>query len=357
MKARKIISVLLAVLLAGSTACFAVFAADDVTETVSVSSGAVTVGNVKVENSLRAVEVRAQEESASVKVQGNVTLTNIENDELNGATAVAVDNYGYLAVADISGNVSLEGGNDVTGIMAYDGNARVGGNVSSKGGNYVTGVDARADEKTDVDISGSVSSEGYCATGVRVESYPNEHGGGDVNVKVGNGITATGKEPVTDTDYEGYGSGIDLYRGGGDINVEVNGDITATNDGKYATGMYLSDCYEELMSSTYGTNTIIVRGDVITDGYGIECYPLSGYSEDGTPLPGGTTDILIEGTMDAKKAGFATHPSGVEGPVVIIDTPDGVGGSEIINGGDYEAEEPETNVNLTIWKIKLNENG
>ena len=357
MKARRLISILLAILLACSTACFAAFAADDVTETVSVSSGAVTVGNVKVENSKRAVEVTAEEESASVKVQGNVTLTNINNEELNGATAVAVDSYGYLAAADISGNVSLEGGNDLMGIAVHDGNAKVGGNVSAKGGNYITAVAAYADEKTDVVVAGSASSEGYCATGVSVKSYPGENGGGEVNVKVG-GITATGKEPVTDTDYDGYGSGIDLYRGAGDINVEVIGNITATNNGGYATGVYLSDCYEELMSSTFGTNTIIVRGDVVSDGYGIECYPLSGYNEDGTPPSGGTTDILIEGTMDAKKAGFATYSAGgYEGPVVIIDTPDGIGGSEIINDGDYEAEEPETNVNLTVWKIKLNENG
>ena len=348
MKSRKIISILLALVMTASALGFYAFAAD-ITEPVSVESGSVTVSGVSVQNSERAVNVYAEVEDVTLTVTGNVSLDNTE-EETGDAIAVALFGEEGVATANITGNVSIKGGYYINGIRAYNAKATVGGNVTAEGEN-LSAIEAVADKKTDISVTGSVAATGFCATGLYLESFcDEEQNPAEVKVTVGNGITATGMEASDPSeDYDGYGSGIDLYRSAGNVTVEVTGDIVATNNGGYATAIYISNSYnhDEVMPETLGKNTIIVHGDLISDAYAIE---LS--SPRLMDSAGGTTDILVEGTIDAKESGFYTYGSDGFFVIDVPGTPDG------INPGETgEVEEPETGINLTVWKIKLNENG
>ena len=378
MKSKKIISIILALLMTASALGFSAFA-EDVTEPVKADPGNVTVdGNVNVVNESYAVYAQSIDRTdANVTVKGNVTLT--ISDPAYASEAAAVDIYGAdpncSATAYVTGDVSAKkagdtgaifalsavngeltvdgsayadgGASDATGIYSDDGNVTVGNDVKATGV-YSTGVAVYGgeDAKHTVEVKGPVYSSGEDATGVMLTTQPYTDAFPEIAATFGDGITTVSTATDAPSDDSYYSAvGINVDNNGGKITANIAGDITAKGPDSQSAGIYIGSMYmEQIDNAGDGTNSILVHGNVISDGYGIFKVPAMPTSpEEETPTV--VTDILVENEIDAANAGVMMFASPV---LVIPDFPD---------GNPATATDPGENLNLTVWKIKLNDRG
>lgn len=377
---------LMLMLLAGMPWCIA-SAEDDRTEPVVVNAGEnVTVGNITVDGSESAISVVANPteedaKDATVTVNGNVSLQHdsdavaIYAESVDGgqATATVKGNVkskasggnacGVLAgrnsdksttTVKVSGGVSSEGQDNSTGIMSYNSDVNVDSDVTATTGYYSTGVLARADQKATVSIKENVSASGNIATGLMVESYGDSDQTGDLSLTVGKNVTATSTASEEEEEI-GKSDGILLSNCGGNFTVDVKGDVKAkAPGGGQAAGLWIStktinnprvasvaqtprtlthnDDNQTTTSPTTEKNSILLHKNLISDGVGI-LRELSSEEMSGpidVPNRDNKVNVLVEEVLDAKDVGVLLR--------------------------EYSPTELDPNLNLTVWKIKLNDN-
>ena len=346
---------LMLMLLAGMPWCIA-SAEDDRTEPVVVNAGEnVTVGNVTVDGSERAISVVANPteedaKDATVTVNGNVSLQHdsnavaiyAESDDSGQATATVKGNVkskasggnacGVLAgrnsdksttTVKVSGGVSSEGQDDSTGIMSYNSDISIGADVTANG-TYSTGIRIRSDKQASVSVAGNVSASGNNVAGLAVESY--------------------GRYPI-------YADDSSLIANG-NFTVDVRGDVKAkAPDGGQAAGLWIStnnfvigeeeqptknlsdnQDNQPTISPNEKKNSILLHKNLISDGVGI-LRELSSEEMSGpidVPNRDNKVNVLVEEVLDAKDVGVLLR--------------------------EYSPTELDPNLNLTVWKIKLNDN-
>ena len=346
---------LMLMLLAGMPWCIA-SAEDDRTEPVVVNAGEnVTVGNVTVDGSESAISVVANPteedaKDATVTVNGNVSVQNdsdatalyAESDNGGQATATVKGNvkskasggnaYGVRAernsdksttTVKVSGGVSSEGQDDSTGIMSYNSDISIGADVTAEG-TYSTGMRIQSDKQASVSVAGNVSAFENNVAGLAVESY--------------------GRYPI-------YADDSSLIANG-NFTVDVKGDVKAkAPDGGQAAGLWISTnnsvvAEEEqptknlsdnqdnqpTISPNEKKNSILLHKNLISDGVGI-LHELSSEEMSGpidVPNRDNKVNVLVEEVLDAKDVGVLLR--------------------------EYSPTELDPNLNLTVWKIKLNDN-
>lgn len=346
---------LMLMLLAGMPWCIA-SAEDDRTEPVVVNAGEnVTVGNVTVDGSESAISVEANPteedaKDATVTVNGNVSVQNdsdatalyAESDNGGQATATVKGNvkskasggnaYGVRAernsdksttTVKVSGGVSSEGQDDSTGIMSYNSDISIGADVTANG-TYSTGIRIESDKQASVSVAGNVSASGNNVAGLAVESY--------------------GRYPI-------YADDSSLIANG-NFTVDVKGDVKAkAPDGGQAAGLRISTNNSVVVEEEQPTknlsdnqdnqptispnekkNSILLHKNLISDGVGI-LHELSSEEMSGpidVPNRDNKVNVLVEEVLDAKDVGVLLR--------------------------EYSPTELDPNLNLTVWKIKLNDN-
>lgn len=346
---------LMLMLLAGMPWCIA-SAEDDRTEPVVVNAGEnVTVGNVTVDGSERAISVVANPteedaKDATVTVNGNVSVQNdsdatalyAESDNGGQATATVKGNVKSKAsggnacgvraernsdksttTVKVSGGVSSEGQDNSAGIMSYNSDISIGADVTAKG-TYSTGIRIQSDKQASVSVAGNVSAFGNNVAGLAVESY--------------------GRYPI-------YADDSSLIANG-NFTVDVKGDVKAkAPDGGQAAGLWISTnnsvvAEEEqptknlsdnqdnqpTISPNEKKNSILLHKNLISDGVGI-LHELSSEEMSGpidVPNRDNKVNVLVEEVLDAKDVGVLLR--------------------------EYSPTELDPNLNLTVWKIKLNDN-
>lgn len=373
---------LMLMLLAGMPWCIA-SAEDDRTEPVVVNAGEnVTVGNVTVDGSESAISVVANPteedaKDATVTVNGNVSLQHdyyavaIYAESDNGGHATATINGDVKSASDenaqgieaksygntsnmtitVKGSVSSEGQDDSTGIMSYDSDISIGADVTANG-TYSTGIRIQSDKQASVSVAGNVSASGNNVAGLMVESYGDSDQTGDLSLTVGKNVTATSTASEEEI---GKSDGILLSNCGGNFTVDVGGNVTATApDGGQATGLCIStktidnlrvasvaqtprtlthnDDNQTTTSPTTEKNSILLHKNLISDGVGI-LRELSSEEMSGpidVPNRDNKVNVLVEEVLDAKDVGVLLR--------------------------EYSPTELDPNLNLTVWKIKLNDN-
>ena len=401
MKTRKSLCALFMVMLLvlSSLQGIASAAGSGVTKTVSAGFGDgmeqhVTVnGNVEVDNEINAVFVEAhapedaEDKNASVVVNGNVTFTNetsasavyVEGRNGNASAEISgdlsatsnesingVETWGHSfgngeASVTIGGSVTAESrSSNATGIDSDTGSVHVTGNVTAKGVSSAYGVESYSDNditiggnvnaeaetptgiyaysstQSNVDVKGSVSATGKHVTGLQLETYGGpgwtyiEGQGyvvselsGDLSVTVENGILATSTS--TETNGGDSANGISFYNDGGKLVANINGNVEANSASGDAIGV-LTDHSSNETGNRFGNgiSEILVHGNVISNGVGIA---LDTFGENTD------VNVLVENEIQAKKVGVA------------------------INRAWFADEESKTEPKLTVWKIKLNDNG
>lgn len=355
---------LMLMLLAGMPWCIA-SAEDDRTEPVVVNAGEnVTVGNVTVDGSESAISVEANPteedaKDATVTVNGNVSLQHdsnavaiyAESDNGGQATATVKGNVKSKAsggnacgvqaernsdksttTVKVSGGVSSEGQDDSTGIMSYDSDISIGADVTANG-TYSTGIRIQSDKQASVSVAGNVSASGNNVEGLAVKSYS--------------------RYPI-------YADAPSLIANG-NFTVDVRGDVKAkTPDGGQATGLCIStktinnpmvasvaqtprtlthnDDNQTTTSPTTEKNSILLHKNLISDGVGI-LRELSSEEMSGpidVPNRDNKVNVLVEGELDAKDVGILLR--------------------EYSTNDARISSQLDPNLNLTVWKIKLNDN-
>lgn len=406
MKAWKLLSVpLMFMLLSGMP--WSEICAADVTDTVTAEPGEhITIdGNVSVKDKDHAVHVTAQSEnveegaedkSASVTVNGDVSLANsatssaicieggenkasanvsgnvsakseayatgieLSSNANNGDVTASVTVGGDVSAEspeyatginsvygdiDVTGNITAKGGH-CGGLMFYSNKntATVGGNITSESDSDSTGAQIINDGTTKVDIKGGVFSKGESANGIVIldgmlgftHSTPSAEN--TFSLTVGNGITATSTKP---SEYDLRTSGLAIYDNGLEkLTADITGDVVAKSPDNNAVGI------QALMTRGIGYNSasdeqpsdILVHGNVISDGVGIEVTTFGSNAKINT---------LVEGTVNAKDVGVLLQ---------------GEADFPTYSTGYYENNPVATtgstpNLNLTVWKIVPNENG
>ena len=387
MKAQRFLCALLMSML---IACWPGNAWATVTQTVTAGFNEgqeqhVTVNdNVNVSNQINAVFVEAhapdeaEDKTASAKVNGNVTLTN-EGDmsvvyvegrngdasanitgDISGTAsggAIGIETWGHSyngsgeASVTAGGSVSAEslssnaagiksdyaGVNvteDVTakGKYAYgvesnnDKNLTIGGDIKSEGEITSAGMYAYSDKKTEIDVKGGVSSTGNYAKGLQIESssgYDLSVPGGDLSVTVGNGVQAV--ETGTNPEQRHGAVGISFNNGGRKLAANINGDVESKAANGGAIGIKTEHDNGETGSPFGdGSSEILVHGNVISDGIGVT---LDTFGENTD------VNVLVENEILAKTVGVS------------------------IGRTWFAEEDSDTEPELTVWKIGLNDNG
>ncbi len=402
MKTRKSLCALFMVMLLvlSSLQGIASAAGSGVTETVSAGFGDgmeqhVTVnGNVEVDNEINAVFVEAhapedaEDKNASVVVNGNVTFTNE-----TGASAVYVEGSNGNASAEISGDLSATSNDNIngvetwghsyngtgeasvtiggsvmaesrssnaTGIDSDTGSVHVTGDVTAKGVSSAHGVESYSDNditiggnvnaeaetptgiyaysstETKIDVKGSVSATGKHAAGLQLETYGGpawtyiegqgyvvSNLSGDLSVTVENVVIVSSSS--VESNEINSANGISFYNDGGKLVANINGDVVVKSASGDATGV-LTDHSGNETGNRFGNGTseILVHGNVISNGVGIA---LDTFGENTD------VNVLVENEIQAKKVGVA------------------------INRTWFADEGSETEPKLTVWKIKLNDEG
>lgn len=347
---------LMLMLLAGMPWCIA-SAEDDRTEPVAIEAGQnITIeSNVAVSQAPNAISVFAYppevgDKDATVTVNGNVSLQHdsdavaiyAESDDSGQATAtvkgdvksasdenaqgIEARSYGNTSNTTITvkGSVSSDGKNCSTGIASYNSDISIGADVTANG-TYSTGMRIRSDKQASVSVAGNVSAFGNNVAGLAVvESY--------------------GRYPI-------YADDSSLIANG-NFTVDVKGDVKAkAPDGGQAAGLWISTnnsvvAEEEqptknlsdnqdnqpTTSPTTEKNSILLHKNLISDGVGI-LHELSSEEMSGpidVPNRDNKVNVLVEEVLDAKDVGVLLR--------------------------EYSPTELDPNLNLTVWKIKLNDN-
>ena len=400
MKARKSLCALFMVMLLVLSSLQGIAsAAGSYVETVSAGFGDgmeqhVTVNNdVTVTDKINAVIVEAhapedaEDKNASAVVNGNVTFTNEA-----GASAVYVEGHNGNASAEISGDLSATSNGNINGVEtwghSYNGNGEasvtIGGsvmaesrssnatgidsdsgsvhvteNVTAKGVSSAYGVESYSDNditiggnvnaeaetptgiyaysstETKIDVEGSVSATGKHATGLKLYSsegttlayiegqgYVEYKSSGDLSVTVEK-ILATSTS--TETNGGDSANGISFYNDGGELVANINGNVEANSASGDAIGIKTDRTDGETgRNFGDGSSKILVHGNVISNGVGIA---LDTFGENTD------VNVLVENEIQAKKVGVA------------------------INRTWFADEESKTEPKLTVWKIKLNDEG
>ena len=232
------------------------------------------------EDTNETVEASADEENINIEV-GNVNVVAGEDQ----GYAEGVETYSSRGSATVStGDVS----------------------VTSEEDAYIDGIYAgvNKDGKTDVTVDGdvSVSSKGD-VTAISVESY-----GGETTLSVTGDVNAEGR----------YADGINVYAGGsGTSDISVDGNVTVTTTGTDEEGGATAITAIPRKDSEVN---VAVKGDVVSDGVGIQL--------DGNTEYTGNADIVIGGVLSGKDIGILFDGAGIK-----------------------------ENTSLTVWKIDLNEEG
>ena len=365
--------------------------AEDVNVQVNVLPGEERVidGDLSIVNDYNAAYVLADSESASLKVNGNVSMIiNVSNNLGGYAVKVQSNKADKTASVDISGDIIAKGagasygaflsgyysktdlkvGGDmlVNGIYsAYGlfgnndyGSAEIGGSISAKakrsygikmigaGGKYVIKKDVIADSAK-YDTNGKVTDPGFLSYGIQ-----NSDMDCNTSIDINGGIFATGAEAI------GAYLANNSYYDDGDLDVHVGEGGITVKALKRNDELKNENCGICMINSYDGNNSIDVKGDVKlsladTAASGVGVYfkkPEYGGSKDnvsnnayihgslisddiGICTEGGhkdiVTNIIVENTIEAKKTAIVFKPS----------------------------DDANTEFNITAWKIIPNEKG
>lgn len=260
---------------------------------------------------------------------GHATATingDVKSEVSNGnARAIEAKSYGNTSntTVTVKGSVSSDGKNDSTGITSYNSDISIGSDVTAKG-TYSTGIRIQSDKQASVSVAGNVSAFGNNVIGLAVEPY--------------------GRYPI-------YAEDSSLIANG-NFTVDVKGDVKAkAPDGGQAAGLWISTnnsvvAEEEqptrnlsdnqdnqpTISPNEKKNSILLHKNLISDGVGIlrelSSEEMSGQRD--IPDRDNKVNVLVEGELDAKDVGVLLR--------------------------EYSPTELDPNLNLTVWKIKLNDN-
>ncbi|MDO4199763.1 MAG: hypothetical protein Q4D57_03335 [Clostridia bacterium] len=311
------------------------------------SASVVVNGNVTFTNeaSASAVYVEGRNGNASAEISGDLSATS--NGNING-----VETWGHSyngngeASVTIGGSVTAESrSSNATGIDSDTGSVHVTGDVTAKGVSSAYGVESYSDNditiggnvkaeaetptgmyaysstKSNIDVKGSISATGKYSTGLQLFSSEEATSSGGLSVTVENGIRATS----TSTEADGRANGISFYNGGGKLMANINGDVEANSASGDAIGIKTDRTDGETgRNFGDGSSKILVHGNVISDGVGVA---LDTFGENTD------VNVLVENEIKAKKVGVA------------------------INRTWFADDESETEPKLTVWKINLNDKG
>lgn len=360
MKAKKLLSASLTLMLLAGVPWCSVSAENVVTTPVIVHSGeSETINtNVIVQDEESAVKVEAQgngeDKNAFVKINGDAEL--LAPNKL--ATAVTAAASTGNASAEITGNVKAQSELHACGVSLNEessedalgkANVKVGGNISAEG-EFVVGLDANSGK---ADVDGYVIAQGTHATGV--QSY---NLGDNTVINVNKGIAVAGKDNATGATLETYHRdngtnltlnvlenivaaligtghdnktrGISVNNNGGNILADIGGDVLAKSNMEDTVGIENGAQLEDLEYAPMGKTTILIHGNLLSGGVGI-------YNRlNGNITP---TDILVENEIQANKVGVLINRE----PTLVLD------------GNPITPSAPK--LNLTVWKIKPNEQG
>lgn len=395
MNFRKFLSVPLTIMLATGMPWSGASAYEDTTQPVEVNSGeTVDVGNVTVDGSQvgdypgYAVKVETEgteNEKAKATVHGNVDLIATESDnalianafkgdvtaDISGDVKIKQEQnaqdpredniYGIRArssedkttTVNVGGNVSAKNPNyNSTGIGIYENSGttdiNVDGNVSANANRYATAINndngnvtvkgdvsaeamiaeglrsySDSENGTHNQIDGNLSAKGRAANGAILTSYWNEKANISLNAK--KSITATS----TGTDQYDEALGIGICNAGGNIFAEIAENIVANSAIANAIGIQFGT-YSELPGEIFkGETHVMVNGNVISNGVGIHQMNIQELRS--------TNNVLVANEINADKVG------------VLID--------KIPEPDEGEDVPVNSTLNLTVWKIKLNERG
>ena len=214
-----------------------VFAAEDITEMIYVGSGEniSEVGNLKVEDKMAAAYVSAaatavpylpENKDASLKLEGDVSLTN--TSDIN-SYALTVDSYDGFGTADISGNITSKSPAYAYGVSmnAYSKNsvyssATVGGDIQAEAGKNAVGINATYG-KVVGDFKKNITAKAPVAQGIILTE-------GQINV--GGNVSADSKDYETSEGknyYDGTTTGAEITSYG-KADVDIKGQVSAVGD-------------------------------------------------------------------------------------------------------------------------------
>lgn len=306
------------------------------------------------------------DDQTSVKVGGDVTVTNNSNSNLD-TTGVSAKSDGNRAkaAATVGGDITVTNNNsphENTGIRASaDGegaaaSVTAGGNVSVKStdgsvsgiianiGDEDSGKDDAKDATVNVDVKGNVTANSTNAdaygvtTGAMVEnssttvnvtgnvSAASTNGGANGITTVAEGenasvkVTVGGDVSSSSTNGEGAAYGIYSYSlDGGDVDITLEKNLTVTGSAENVCGIMIMSGDGDIAGNDTSSTKINIRGDLNSSGSGIAVMQDSG-----------TVDIVIEGTLKSQ--------------------------SDAVLLGAVNEENPTDNLNITVWKIESGTN-
>lgn len=304
------------------------------------------------------------EGSTTVTVTGDVSASGGQS-MVSGIQATQEDSTpSGSATVTVTGGVSSIGQGIVSGILSCNADVDVGKSINAQGAS-ATGVHMHGTKGMAIHVGENITSTGQTARGLWLKTDPNyydthsedepgdaptssEDSKKDVSVTVDGNVTAT-----TDGtgDASNYSTGITLENRGQNSKIEVAGNVEAKDVNGHATGI---DAIEKTDYYNYDTvcapsdrkSTILIHGDLISDGSGIAKKAIDtshiDTEGDSSIYADGQLDVLVQNTLDAKTIGIAITKDRVQ-----------------LNrsGGSDNAAEPDINLNLTVWKINLNKDG
>ena len=263
---------------------------------------------------------------ASVTIGGSVTA------ESRSSNATGIDSD--TGSVHVTGDVTAKGVSSAYGVESYsDNDITIGGNVKAEA-ETPTGIYAYSSTQSNVDAKGSVSATGKHATGLQLFSSEETtltyiEGQGYVESKLSGDLSVTVENGIlatstsTETNGGDSANGISFYNGGGKLVANINGDVEANSASGDAIGIKTDRTDGETgRNFGDGSSKILVHGNVISDGVGVA---LDTFGENTD------VNVLVENEIKAKKVGVA------------------------INRTWFADDESETEPKLTVWKINLND--
>ncbi len=265
---------------------------------------------------------------ASVTIGGSVTA------ESRSSNATGIDSD--TGSVHVTGDVTAKGVSSAYGVESYsDNDITIGGNVNAEA-ETPTGIYAYSSTKSNVNVKGSVSATGKHATGLQLFSSEGTtltyiEGQGYVESKLSGDLSVTVENGIlatstsTETNGGDSANGISFHNDGGKLMANISGDVEAKSASGDAIGIKTDRTDGETgRNFGDGSSKILVHGNVISDGVGVA---LDTFGENTD------VNVLVENEIKAKKVGVA------------------------INRTWFADDESETEPKLTVWKINLNDKG
>lgn len=278
--------------------------------------------------------------SAYVDVSDGILIEGEKNVEALGIKATADKKQDYAEVK-VGGNVTALSPESVAlGIDTSDGNVTVGGNVSASGGQYAIGVMAMSNNQPSrIMIKGGLSAEGLGVQGAAISAEDED---GELTFSVGKGgISAVSKGDIDDQGtpvYVPLSTGLTVADGSGKLTADVQGNINVQSEKKRSAAIIAGMTHSENHGDPNlpeGSQSVRVRGNIISDDKGI-MFIESDYSHPSI------SDILVENEIQADNVGVLVYKQHAE---------------LLLPENDENRVSPTHKLNLTAWKIKVNENG